>query len=160
MSWFPHIYIQHCTVDEPQLRRLSTIRGGLPQDPEWMVQARRWAAPVTSNNAAILRSEQFVKVGYTYRKDPHDRTSALHRPSTTMECFGIPVVPIGEPTYIPGEYSLEQTLHERWAHSRIDPDREFFWMNGEIRDLQRRYSPRPVHRNKWGQEIKTGGRIS
>jgi hypothetical protein len=84
-----------------------------------------------------MRRRQFVKVGNTYSEDPGTRTTGLQKPkpSRTMECEAIPVIGTEQIVYIPGEEAIEKALHERWDADRIDPGREFFWTNKEIKEL-------------------------
>lgn len=142
--WAPHVYFMLCKVNEDQLLIYRRLRNQHFYEPNWLTDVR-WNLPdFDPPLLAQLRTRQFVKVGSTYNKTPTRRTTTLQapRPNTTMECATIPVVGTEHLVYIPGEASLEFALHTRWDAQRIDPGREFFWLNEEIVELWETYRER------------------
>jgi hypothetical protein len=141
--WIPHVYIMLCVLNERLTRMIEPLRRRRPGEPEWMSEVRRDPLSTMTDErlgsaAALVGGCGFVKVGSTYSDNPSLRPQKLASaaaPTTTMTCLGLSVVGQRVLCYVPGEESVERALHARWRADRIDPEREFFWINDEMLEL-------------------------
>jgi hypothetical protein len=159
-AWYPHVYVMLCEVNQRQVDVISDVRNPfLWDEPLWLSALRGTIHSGSWAHAAQLRSRLFVKVGSTYGLDRDKRTNSLIDgigPSTTMTCLGVPVRGAGPVTHIAGERELELALHRRWAADRIDPAREFFWLNHEIAELLKLGEPK-VFRSEFDRGVSVDG---
>lgn len=139
----PYVYIWRFIVDEYQVDAMSIVRAPIAGEPIFMAQVRR-DLQVSDENLIALRDRPFVKVGKSDRRSDQRLREHTRGKGTTYLCMEIPVKPVAIPHHegdrcdrviLPGEKRLEWALHQRWGNDRIDPNREYFWLNDEMIEL-------------------------